>query len=67
MKKNYVRAALAGLLMLAGALLTVLGAARLTGLLLPELPGCQRKNTPAKKTGLGLYVRQREDAHHDCG
>ena len=67
MKKNYVRAAIAGLLIPTGALLMVLGAAKLTGMLLPELPGCQRKNVPAKKNGLGRYVKRREGAYHDCG
>ena len=45
----------------------VLGAAKLTGMFLPELPGCQRKNVPAKKNDLGRYVKQREGAYHDCG
>ena len=53
MKKNYVRAAIAGLLIPTGALLMVLGAAKLTGMFLPELPGEKERPWPVCKAAGG--------------
>lgn len=51
----------------AGLLLTVMGVARLAGLLLPQLPGAQRKNEAAAQRQRRLRVQKRGEGHHENG
>ncbi len=51
----------------AGLLLAVMGAARLAGLLLPQLPGAQRKNEVPVRRQKPLHRRKIGEGHHENG